>query len=151
MTDFDALGRDVAAAADSTFHTNEGGAVGGAVKALWTACGFDKGDNPNHLWTVSFTHDESGFQLVAVLKDANVYVDPGHPDIPASADELARSGAGQEPAAPSDVPADVPAPEPASPVVEPEPAAAPVEDVPADVPVDAPAVEGDTGASGPAA
>lgn len=86
MPEFDALGRDVAAAADSTFDTP----VAGAVKALWSAAGFDQGDNPNHLWTVTADIQSDRFTVSATVKDGNVYVPPPYPSAPATVDELAR-------------------------------------------------------------
>lgn len=116
MPEFDALGRDVAAAADSTFDTP----VAGAVKALWSAAGFDQGDNPNHLWTVTADIQSDRFTVSATVKDGNVYVPPPYPSAPATVDELARQAAPVAP--PVDVPA-IPDPAPVADSV-PAPAAA---------------------------
>lgn len=89
MPEFDALGRDVAAAADSTFEA----AVAGAVKAVWATAGFDQGENPNHLWTVSADIQSDRFTISAAVKDGNVYVPPAYPSTPATVDELARQDA----------------------------------------------------------
>ena len=155
MPEFDALGRDVAAAADSTFDA----AVAGAVKALWASAGFDQGDNPNHLWTVAVDVQSDRFSVSAVVKDGNVYTPPPYPDTPATVDEISRNAdaasaegdgaavaAEPAPAAPIEVtaapnadasvaaveaPIDVqatPAPEPEpAPEAAPEPAPAPAE------------------------
>jgi hypothetical protein len=128
MPEFDALGRDVLAAANSTFETD----AAEAVKRLWRWAGLEDGDNPNHLWTVSAEATEDGFAVTATVKDRNVYVPEVTPAPPASPEEIARSNA--------DVPVDEPAPEaaPAELVPGAVPEVAPVDA--AAVPVEAPVV-----------
>jgi hypothetical protein len=87
MSEFSAFGRDVAAAADSTFDP----AVAAAVKSLWAWAGFDQGDNPTHQYTVTAEADADGFSIEAVVTDRNVYVAPDPPPAPATPDELARA------------------------------------------------------------
>lgn len=131
MPEFDAIGRDVFAAADSIFTP----AVAGAFKTLWTEAGFDQADNPNHLWTVAADVQSDRFTLTATVKDGNVYVSPPAPHVPATVEELARAAADDvtqaaaeaQPAAetaPAEAPVDAaPATEavPAEPPVEPAP------------------------------
>lgn len=87
MAEFEALGRDVVATADSTFDP----AAAGALKALWRWAGFEEGENPNHLWTVTVDAQSDRFSVSAAVKKGNVYVAPPHPDSPATVEELARS------------------------------------------------------------
>ena len=130
MPEFDALGRDVLAAANSTFDTD----AAEAVKRLWRWAGFDGGENPNHLWTVAAEATDDGFTVTAAVKDKNVYAPEPTPAPPASAEEIARSGVDAEP--PIDQPAPEAVPATPEPPVVPEVAtdvAAPVEDVPTPV------------------
>lgn len=131
MSEFEALGRDVGAAADSTADNP----VALAVKQLWPWAQFDQGENPNHLWKVEFWKNENGFAVAATLVDKNVWAPEPSPAPPATPEEL-RSLPPAEPALDVPAPADVPA-EPAEPVAGLDPDPVPdAEDAPA---VDAPA------------
>lgn len=100
MAEHDVLGRDVHAWADSELDAPA--AV--AVKALWSWCGLDGGESPNHLWTFDVTGGTDGFSVSAVVKDANVYVaPPAYVDVPATPAELARQADGTEAAVDSEV------------------------------------------------
>lgn len=113
MPDFHALGRDVAATADSVLDND----AARAIKQLWVWAGFDKDEFPDHLWTVSLEADEKGFTVKAKVKEKNAYAPEVVPSPPASAAELHRSGID------GPGPVDVPAPEAVPPA--PEPAAVP--------------------------
>lgn len=89
MSGFDALGRDVAAAADSEGEP----AVATALKALWVWAGYDAGTNPNHLWEVEYWKTGDGFTVAARVKDKDVWAPEPAPAPPASAEELVRSAA----------------------------------------------------------
>jgi len=79
-TEIDVLGRDLAAAADSSFD----GPVAAAIKGVFSYAGFDGGENPNHLWTVSVDVADDHATVSIVVKDADVYVPPAYPSVPAS-------------------------------------------------------------------
>lgn len=113
MSQFEAVGRDVAAAADSAADNP----VAGAVKALWPWAGFDGGDNPNHLWKVEYWKNDGGFAVAATLVDKNVWAPEPAPAPPATPEELRVQAATSDPA-PEEAPA--------------APAAAPDESDPAD-------------------
>lgn len=113
MPEFSALGRDVAATADSALDLD----AARAIKQLWVWAGFEHGEDPNHLWTVSLESDDKGFTVKAKVKEKNAYVPEVAPSPSASAAELHASGLS------GPGPVDEPAPEAVPPA--PEPAAVP--------------------------